>query len=124
MRSSFARPSNRFRRHQVRSICYRLSHLVDSVASAGSRSVRGRRRRGESWRDTANRLPTDETIHECVESAQDQYVMALRHAAGKSYPSPDRYGRAASCTRSRTVFCTSGERARRVGEADAAVSVT
>ena len=46
MRSSFARPSNRFRRHQVRSICYRLSHLVDGVASAGSRSVRGRRRRG------------------------------------------------------------------------------
>jgi hypothetical protein len=64
------------------------------------------------------------TIHESVESAQDQYVTALRHAAGKSYPSPDWYGRAALCTCSRTVFCTSGERARRTGEADAAVSVT
>jgi hypothetical protein len=47
------------------------------------------------------------TIHESVESAQDQYVTALRHVAGKSYPSPDWYGRAALCTCSRTVFCTS-----------------
>ena len=64
------------------------------------------------------------TIHQSVESAQDQYVTALRHTAGKSYPSPDRYSRAASCTCSRTVFCTSCDRARRTGEADAAVSVT
>jgi len=48
------------------------------------------------------------TVHESIESAQDQYVTALRHTAGKSYPSPDWNGRAASCTCSRTVFCTSG----------------
>src|SRR5215203_818396 len=64
------------------------------------------------------------TVHESVELAQDQCVTALRHVAGKSYPSPDRYGRAASCTCSRTEFCTSGDRARRTGEEDADVSVT
>jgi hypothetical protein len=63
------------------------------------------------------------TVHEYVGSAQVQCVTALRHTAGKSYPSPDRYGRAASCTCARTSFCASGERARRTGEADADVSV-
>jgi hypothetical protein len=38
MRSSSARPSNRFRSPQVRSICKRIIHLVDGAASAGSRA--------------------------------------------------------------------------------------
>jgi hypothetical protein len=63
------------------------------------------------------------TVHDSVESAQVQCVTAFRHTAGKSYPSPDRNGRAASCTCSRTLSCSSGGRDRRTGEADAAVSV-
>jgi hypothetical protein len=64
------------------------------------------------------------TVQEAVTPAQVQYVTTLRHVAGKSYPSPDRCGRAAWCICSRTVFSTSGERARRTGDEDAAVWVT
>ena len=62
-------------------------------------------------------------VHEYVGSAQDQRVTAFRQTAGKSYPSPDRNGRATSCTCSRTLACSSGGSDRRTGEMDADVSV-
>ena len=96
------------------------TYFAASQEKHAGRCLRVGRQGEEPWRDTANRA----TVHEAVESAQVQYVTTLRHVAGKSYPSPDRCGRAASRTCSRTVFCTSGERARRTGDEDAAVSVT
>jgi hypothetical protein len=63
------------------------------------------------------------TVHEYVGSARDQCVTAFRQTAGKSYPSPDRNGRAISCTCSRTLACSSGGSDRRTREEDAEVSV-
>ena len=52
-----------------------------------------------------------------------QYVTAFRHTPGKAYPSPEWNGRAASCSRSRTVSCASGGRDRSTGEVVADVSM-
>jgi hypothetical protein len=67
--------------------------------------------------------PPDDGQSHPQPAIRGQCVTTFRHTAGKSYPSPEWYGRAASCTRSRTASCAMVERDRSTGAADADVSV-